>query len=120
VERSRWEEEKEQRKAESMKRHAQMAGLFLEDRLAFERERKRLLDEFFAGIENEDIRKQLHAFQASFEEKMKHAGSAHNRFVVAQTIFWNHFHETWQPGIDKMITSLKSLAIQTWHPHNPP
>jgi hypothetical protein len=117
--RFRWEEEKEQRRAEYRKRHAQMARLFVEDRLAFERERKRLLDEFFSGIENEDMRRWLRTLQSSFEEKMKHAGSDHNRFVLAQTIFWDHFHKTWLPGIEKMNALLKSLAAKASPPHDP-
>lgn len=57
MDRFRWEEEKEQRQAEYLKRHEYMARLFVEDRLTFERERKRLLDEFFNGIEDEDRRR---------------------------------------------------------------
>ncbi len=105
-----WEEEKEKRREESEKRHARMAQLFREDRLAFERERKRLLDEFFNSVEDEDLRQRLRALQASFETKMKHAGSAHNRFVLAQTIFWDNFHQNWQPGIQQINESLKYLS----------
>ena len=119
MDRLRWEEEKEQRKAEYLKRHAWMARLFVEDRLAFERERKRLLDEFFRSIDDEGRRQRLRALQSSFEQKMKHAGSAHNRFVLAQTFFWDHFHSTWQPGIQKMNTLLKNLADKMAAPRNP-
>jgi len=115
----RWEKEKELRRAEYLKRHSRMARLFVEDRLAFERERKQLLDEFFSGIEDEDMRRRLQALQNSYEEKMKHAGSAHNRFVLAQTFFWDHFHKTWQPGIRKMNALLKSLAAKTASSHDP-
>src|ERR1035437_1631176 len=66
MDRFQWEEEKEQRRAEYLKWHAQMAKLFGEGRLAFERERKRLLDEFFNGIENEDMRRRLRVLQTSF------------------------------------------------------
>jgi hypothetical protein len=110
MDRFRWEEEKEQRQAEYLKRHEYMARLFVEDRLTFERERKRLLDEFFNGIEDEDRRRRLRTLQTSFEEKMKHAGSARNRFVLVQTFFWDHFLKTWQPCIRKMDTLLKNYA----------
>jgi hypothetical protein len=113
-----WEEEKEQRREESEKRHAQMAALFKEDRLAFERERKRLLDEFFSSVEDEDLRQRLRALQASFESKMKHAGSAHNRFVLAQTLFWDNFHKNWQPGIQEINDRLKSLAGKVGNPQD--
>jgi len=111
-----WEEEKEQRREESEKRHARMAALFREDRLAFERERKRLLDEFFSSVEDEDLRKRLRDLQASFETKMKHAGSAHNRFVLAQTLFWDNFHKNWQPGIQEINDRLKSFAGKVGDP----
>jgi len=105
-----WEEEKEQRREEFEKRHEQMAKLFREDRLAFERERKRLLDEFFSSVEDEDLHRRLRALQATFETKMKHAGSAHNRFVLAQTLFWDNFHKNWRPGIQQINDCLKDLA----------
>lgn len=108
-----WEEEKEERKAEYLARHKRMAGLFVNDRLAFERERKRLFDEFFEGIEDEGMRVRLQALQNSYEEKMRHAGSAHNRFVLAQTFFWDHFHKIWQPGIQRMSARLKGFTSET-------
>jgi len=43
-------------------------------------------------------------------EMMKHAGSAHNRFVLAQTLFWDNFHKNWQPGIQQINDCLKDLA----------
>lgn len=107
---SRLEEEREKLRVESLKWHTRMARLFAEDRLAFERERKRLLDEFFNSIKDEDQRRRLRALQASFDQKMNHAGSAHNRFVLAQTMFWDHFHHIWQPGIQKMSALLKSFV----------
>lgn len=113
MERNQWEEETEQRKEEYLQRHAKMARLFVEDRLSFERERKHLLDDFFNSIEDEDMRARLRALQASFEKRMKNAGNAHNRFVLAQTFFWDHFHNVWQPGLARMNDQLKSFAAKT-------
>ena len=113
MEQKQWEEDTEQRKEEYLKKHSRMAKLFVEDRLSFERERKRLLDEFFNGIEDEDMRGRLRALQASFEKRMKNAGSAHNRFVLAQTFFWDHFHNVWQPGLERMNDQMKSFAAKT-------
>ena len=113
MERNQWEEETEQRKEEYLQRHAKMSRLFVEDRLSFERERKRLLDEFFNSVEDEDMRARLRALQASFEKRMKNAGHALNRFVLAQTFFWDHFHNVWQPGLERMNDQLKSFAAKT-------
>jgi hypothetical protein len=112
MEQFQWDEEAEQRKEQYLKRHERMAKLFVEDRLTFERERKRLLDEFFNGIEDEGMRGRLRALQASFEKRMKNAGSAHNRFVLAQTFFWDHFHNIWQPGLARMNDQMKSFAAK--------
>ncbi len=119
MDRFRWNEGEQQRKAEYVKRHKRMARLFVEDRLAFERERKRLLDEFFDSVENEDIRRRLRSVQTSFEEKMKHAGSAHNRFVLTQLLFRNHILQTWQPAIEKMNALLKNFVAKTSSPQGP-
>lgn len=95
----KWQEEKLKREKEALDRHARLSKLFREDRLAFERERRRTLDEFFDAIEDEETRDELKAFQRAWETRMKHAGSAHNRFVLAQTFFWEHFYESWTPAI---------------------
>ncbi len=106
---------KEELRIKALKWHNQMSRLFRDDRLAFERERKRLFDEFFNGIKDEEDRRRLRTMQASFDQKMKNAGSEHNRFILAQTIFWDHFHNIWQPGIHKINAVLKSLAGKADH-----
>ena len=119
MDRLRWQEEKETRQEESLKWHARMAALFVDDRLAFERERKRLLDEFFNGIEDGDECRRLRALQASFDHKMRHAVSAHNRFVLAQTVFWDHFHKVWQPGIQGVSDQLQGIVGKAGSPQKP-
>lgn len=109
------EESREELKIKSLNWHNRMARLFVEDRLAFERERKMLLDDFFNSIKDEAKRRRLRAMQASFDQKMNHAGSDHNRFILAQTIFWDHFYDVWQPGIQKMSALLKSFAGKANH-----
>jgi hypothetical protein len=37
---------------------------------------------------------------------MKHAGSRANRFVLAQTFFWEHFEEVWHPAINELSALL--------------
>jgi hypothetical protein len=105
---SKWQEEKMKREREALERHAQLHKLFREDRLAFERERKRILDEFFDGIEDKEMRNKLKGLQRSWDTKMKHAGSAHNRFVLAQTVFWNHVHDKWSPALKQFESILEA------------
>lgn len=106
-------EGREELKIRTLKWHDKMARLFTEDRLAFERERKRLLEEFFNGIKDDDERRRLRDIQAAIDQKMNHAGSEHNRFVLIQTMFWDHFHNVWQPGIQKISALLKNLIKKT-------
>jgi Protein of unknown function (DUF3135) len=96
-----WQKEKEKRKKASLKKHARLSRLFKKDRLAFERERKEMIDEVINSVKDGDQRSRLRAFQASWDKKMRGAGSSHNRFVLAQTFFGEHFHEVWNPAIQK-------------------
>jgi len=107
----KWEKEKEKREKESLEKHARLSKLFKEDRFAFERERKRMIDEIINSVEDEDQKDRLRVFQESWDKKMRGAGSRHNRFVQAQTLFWEHFHETWHPTIQKFNFLLNSKQI---------
>jgi hypothetical protein len=98
--------EKEKREKESLEEHARLSKLFKQDRLAFERERKRKTDEVINSVEDEEQRNRLRALQESWDKKMRGAGSRHNRFVLAQTFFWQHFHEIWHPAIEKFNFAL--------------
>ena len=97
----KWQEEKGKREKTSLEKHAKLSTLFKNDRLAFEQERKAMIDGLINSVEDGDQRKGLQAFQDSWDKKMRGAGSSHNRFVLAQTFFWEHFHEVWNPAIQK-------------------
>ncbi|MBW1702951.1 MAG: DUF3135 domain-containing protein [Deltaproteobacteria bacterium] len=97
----KWAEEKDKREKEALERHATLSRLFRKDRFAFERERKRMIDEVIGSVKDEEQRNRLRALQERWDKIMKSAGSKHNRFVLAQTFFWEHFHETWHPAILK-------------------
>ncbi|MBW2615019.1 MAG: DUF3135 domain-containing protein [Deltaproteobacteria bacterium] len=97
----KWQKEKEKREKASLERHARLSKLFKTDRLAFERERKEMIDELINSVKDEGKRSRLRAFQDSWDKKMRGAGSSHNRFVLAQTFFGEHFHEVWNPAIQK-------------------
>ncbi len=101
MDRLKWEEERQKREKESLERHVRLSKLFKEDRFAFERERKRMIQEVIDSSEDEEQRNRLLALQESWDKKMRGAGSRHNRFVPAQTFFWDHFFETWTPAIQQ-------------------
>ena len=94
--------EKEEREKKALEGHARPSKQFQEDRLGLERERERMIDEIINSEEDEDKRKGLRALRGSWDKEMRGAGSRHNRFVLAQTLFWEHFHEVWHPNIRKL------------------
>jgi hypothetical protein len=102
-----WMEEKEKIRKEALERHEELHMLFQEDRLSFERERKRLLDEIINSAEDPEEKQRLRELQTSWDKKLRHAGSKHNRFVLAQTFFWEHFNEVWRPTLQECAEFLK-------------
>lgn len=102
--------EKEKRKKEALEKHARLSRLFKEDRFAFEWERKRMIDDIISRANNEKLRERLRALQESWDRKMRGAGSGHNRFILAQTLFWEYFHEIWQPTIQKFNAILNGRS----------
>ena len=99
---AQWEMDRAKRREESLSRHARLHDLFEKNRFAFERERKKMLDEFFDSVEDEDLKNRLVAFQKTWDARMKHAGSPQNRLVLAKFFFWKHFVEKWQPEIQRL------------------
>ncbi len=99
---SNMDNEKERRRKEAVERHARLSRLYREDRLSFERERKRMIDQVLDSVEDAEQRNRLRALQEDWNRKMKGAGSVHNRFVLARAFFWEHFHEVWQPAIQEI------------------
>lgn len=100
-----WGVEKEKREKEALKEHARLSRLFMEDRFAFERERKRMIDEIINSAKDKEEKNRLKALQDSWDRKMKNAGSKHNRFALTQTLFWEHFYEVWQPALESLKPS---------------
>jgi hypothetical protein len=96
---SEWEEGREEREAAALENHRRLHRLFVEDRLAFERERKRAIDDLINSVEEEGQRERLRDLQALWDKRVKHAGSPLNRFVLAQTFFWDHLLNNWLPAV---------------------
>ena len=96
---SEWIEGREERRAASLENHQRLHRLFVEDRLAFERERKRAIDDLIESVKEEDQRERLREQQAQWDKRMRHAKSHHNRLVLAQTFFWDHIVNHWLPAL---------------------
>lgn len=106
MEKKNIQEERDREREASLRRHERLHRLFVEDRLSFERERKRLINEFFDSIEDQEKRDRMKALQDSWDKRMRNAGSAHNRLVLAKAFFWSHFHEVWHPAIQDLNAAL--------------
>ena len=92
-----WEEGKEEREKQALDFHERLSRLFKDDRLAFERERRRLIKEAINQGRSAEEKQKLQALQDSIDKKMRSAGSEHNRFVLMQKLFWDQvetFRET--------------------------
>ena len=101
-----WAREKEKRENEALEKHRRFSRLFREDRLSFERERKRMIAEVIDNAGNEKLKVRLREIQATWDRRMKQSGSAHNRYVLAQTFFWEHFHNVWHPAVKHLSETL--------------
>ena len=96
---SNWGEEKKEIEKKALAEHDRLNRLFREDRLAFERERKKMIDEVIDSARDDEQKEKLRLLQKSWDDKMKKAGSKHNRLVIAQHLFWKHIEEKWNPAL---------------------
>ena len=104
-----WADKKEEREKAALGRHARLSALFRENRFLFELERKRMIAAVIDGAPDEALRTELRSFQESWDSKMKSAGSEHNRYVLAQAFFWEHFHERWQPALREISQRIHGI-----------
>ncbi len=79
--------------------HKRLSRLFKEDRLTFERERKRRIDRAIGKSHSRTGRIMLRELQNRWDAILKHAGSEHNRFVLIQMLFWDQVREVWNPAL---------------------
>ncbi|MBW1800411.1 MAG: DUF3135 domain-containing protein [Deltaproteobacteria bacterium] len=95
-------EEKETRRQKALEEHDRLHQLFVKDRLSFERERKRMIEDVIKSAISKEEKDRLRAIQAKWDKRMKGAGSQDNRFVLAQTFFWEHFQEKFNPTLQNL------------------
>jgi len=105
-----WAAEKEKREAASLAEHQRLSRLFRENRFLFEIERKKMIAEIIDSAGDEEQKNSLRSLQDAWDKRMKSAGSEHNRYVLAQTFFWEHFHEKWHPTIKKSSQALNNAG----------
>lgn len=92
--------EQEQLMTITINDHDRLSTLFQNDRLSFERVRKRLLEENIASFADVKTRDNLTLMQQRVEKILRGAGSEQNRFVMMQVLFWDHVINTWIPALN--------------------
>ena len=102
-------EDKSEREKKWMEEHERLSRLFVEDRLTFERERKRRIEKTINRIRSRTRRHRLRELQSNWDTILKHAGSEHNRFVLIQMLFWNQVRDVWTPALNTYEKKLRSF-----------
>ena len=107
-----WEEERKIVNKKAIAQHERLHKLFNENRFEFEIEKRKMINEIIDSARSEEQKKRLRALQDSWDKKMKKAGSKHNRFVIAQHLFWNHVENIWNPFLQSCSRELRTLIRQ--------
>jgi len=89
------------------------ARLYREDRFNFERERRRLIEENIAENPEKRVRDNLRAMQRDWDRILRGAGSGHNRFVMIQTIFWDHVVNVCLPALQGCTLGNCTSSVRT-------
>jgi len=90
-----------ERKKKWLAEHERLSKLFIEDRLSFERERKRRIDKTINRSRSATGQLRLRELQRNWDNILRHAGSEHNRFVLIQMLFWNQVRDVWTPALKR-------------------
>ncbi len=96
-----------ERKKRWIEEHDRLSRLFVEDRLTFERERRRRIEKFINRSHSIKGKTKLLELQNNWDHILKHAGSEQNRFVLIQMLFWNQVRDVWRPAVNHYEKKLK-------------
>jgi hypothetical protein len=110
MEKSTIEQNKMKRRTDCLENHARLHKLFSEDRLSFERERKRMIDEAINSVKDKNQRDRMRALQESWDTEMKYVGSEDQRLALAQHLFWKHINEVWAPSLEQYNSQLNEIS----------
>ena len=100
---------KEEKRQEYLQEHERLARLFVTDRLAFERERRRLIEQTIEdSCRSAPIQERMRGLQKNLDRILKSAGSNENRLALIQAFFWDHIVNKWQPTLHIYLEALHS------------
>ncbi len=104
------QEEKEVRRKKALEEHKRLSRLFREDRFAFERHRRHAIKNLIESAPDPELREKLWQMQEQWDQRMKSAGSPHNRFVLAKALFWDHVINRWLPALRDAADSMAQVT----------
>lgn len=94
-----------------LEEHDRLHRLFVVDRLSFERERKRLIDETINWSQSKTGTNTLRELQNKWDAILRHACSEHNRFILIQMLFWEQVRNVWLPALKSYEQTVKEAFI---------
>ena len=103
-----YEAKRKLREQRTLAEHDRLSRLYVENRFAFELERKKLIEEC---INNHSNRQKtfLQDIQHKLDHILKNSGSIHNRLVLMQMFFWDQVKERFNPALKDYKDKLRSF-----------
>ena len=91
----------DEKRAEFLAYHEKMSRLFRENRFLFELERKTALEKIINSADTRERKKRLTDLQEKWDTTVRHAGSGHNRMVLAEMMLWDFVRDVWRPTLER-------------------
>jgi len=102
----RYEAKRDLWKREALAEHDRLSRLYVENRFAFELERKQLIADCINNYSNRQ-NDSLQDIQHKLDHTLKNSGSIHNRLVLMQMFFWDQVKERFNPALKDFKDKLK-------------
>lgn len=94
--------DKQKREEQALATHKRLSQLFVNDRMAFERERREIIRNFIEQHEPQR-QKDLKELQDKVDHVLHGAKSPHNRLVLMKMLFWDQIHNKFLPALNNVV-----------------
>ncbi len=106
---------REKSQQQDMDEIEKLATLFREDRLGFERERRRLIRETIEGYEDRRLREALEKQQRHLDRVLRKSGSSQNRLSLIQALFWDQVVNRFIPALQGTSSRINAAGGDGQH-----
>ncbi len=107
----KFEDHREKSEKEALEKHKFMSELYKKNRFMFEIEAKKEIEALIKSAP-EEYQSWLRETQEYWNNKMKNAGSKHNRLVLAEQVLMSQFVNVFQPAVKNAETALNEATIK--------